>query len=253
MPPFPLPLHLSELHNDVIGYASAVQNTIAAHGGCQTMASQALNVLEWNAVLTHRAVRSLCEAGWTPVTGVLNRTLLDIFANCVAIVDAPGRADYMGFKYLSEFYRKWLTDPGITEPERDEANTALDMLVDKLPAPDQVRARDLVREGHPRPYWFQPEHDTPSQVLGRAQHDIRPIYKMLSGVTHGSFSMKMLFNDDPRSEDIDPREHARNAPRAVLACSRLVLEVCYIRDHWDNQGAGARVYNELVARLLAVA
>ncbi len=91
------------IHNDVIGYASAVQNAIAAHSGCQTMVSEALNVLEWNAVLAHRAVRSLCEAGWTPVTGVLNRTLLDVFANCVAIVDVPGRADYMGFKRFARF------------------------------------------------------------------------------------------------------------------------------------------------------
>ncbi len=216
------------------------------------MASEALNVLDWNAVLIHRGVRSLCEEGWTPLTGVLNRTLLDIFANCIAVVDVPERADYMGFKYLSEFYRKSLTDPGITDPERDEANAALDMLVDKLPAADRARARDLIREGRQRPYWFQPEYGSPRQVLGRAQHDVRPIYSMLSGITHGGFSMKMLFNDDPRSEGIEPREHARNVPKAIAACSRLLLEVCYVRDHWENQGAGVQVYNQLLARLLAL-
>jgi len=251
MPLFALPDDLSRFHSDALAYACVVQNTIAAHGGCQTMSSEALNVLEWNAVLTHRAVRSLCEEGWTPITGILNRTLLDIFANCIAVCDVRERADYMGFKFFSEFYRKWLLDPGITNPERDEANAALEMLVERLPAAEQPRARELVGENRPRPYWFQPEYETPSQVLARAQHDIRPIYKMLSGITHGGYSMKILSNDDPRSEDIEPREHPRNIPKAIAACSRLLMEVCYVRDQWDNHGAGIEIYKELLPRLLA--
>jgi hypothetical protein len=66
----------------------------------------------------------------------------------------------MAFKYVSDFYRKWLTDVDITEPERLEAETALNLLVNKLPAVDQDRARQLIQEDRPRTYWFQPEFNT---------------------------------------------------------------------------------------------
>src|ERR1022692_3753479 len=99
---FPLPPELTELHVDVLGYASALQNTIAVHGGCQTMASEALNALAFNAVLAHRGVRTLCEEGWTPLTPILNRTLIDIFANCIAVLNRPEQAEYRSEEHTSE-------------------------------------------------------------------------------------------------------------------------------------------------------
>ncbi len=216
------------------------------------MASEALNALTFNAILTHRAVRTLCEEGWTPVTPVLNRTLLDIFANSVAVVERPERADYMGFKYISDFYRKWLTDPEITDAERQSANAALAMFVARLSEADQVRARALIQEGRPRTYWFKPEYNTTRDLLDLSPHNIHALYRLLSSVTHGGFSAKLVFNDDPASEDIDPRQHPRNTARAIVASSRLLLELCYVRDHWDNLGVGEEVYNELIARINAL-
>jgi len=250
MPRFPLPADLAGIHDDVIQFASAIQNTIVAHGGCKTMASEALNILNYNAILGHRGVRSLCEEGWTPLTPILNRTLLDVFANCVAVLNVPANADYMGFKYISEFHRKWLTDPGITDPERTAVNAELDMFVGRLPAADQVRAREVIREG-PKAYWFQPEYKTPADLLRLSPHNIYAVYKLFSGPTHGGLGTKLLFNDDPHAENIDPREHPKNTPRAITASSRLLLEVCYVRDQWDNHGVGKDVYNQLVARLNA--
>jgi hypothetical protein len=248
---FPLSPELGELHDDVLWYASALQNTIAAHGGCQTMASEALNALAFNAVLAHRGVRTLCEEGWTPLTPILNRTLIDIFANCIAVLNRPEQADYMGFKYISDFHRKWLSIPEITEPERAAANAAIEMFVGRLSPGDQDKARELIREGRPRTYWFQPEYNTTRELLEVSPHDIHGIYKLFSPVSHGGFSGKLLFNDDPGSEDIEPRQHPRNTQRAIVASSRLLLEVCYVRDHWDNLGAAEEAYNELVVRINA--
>src|SRR6266852_980746 len=98
---FPLPAGFTSIHDDAIAYACAVQNAVAAQGGCQSLSSEALNVLAFNAILCHRAVRTLCEERWTPTASVLNRTLLDIFANCVAVAYQAANADYMGSKYLS--------------------------------------------------------------------------------------------------------------------------------------------------------
>lgn len=252
MATFPLAPALAALHDDVLRYATAVQNTIAEAGGCNSLSSEALNVLAFNAVLAHRGVRTLCEEGWTPLTPIVNRTLLDVLLNCIAVLNRPEVADYMGFKYLSEFHRKWLTDPEITDPERTEANATLDRFVGRLQAADQNRARELIREARPNLYWFRPEYNTTRDLLDLSPHNIHVIYKLFSGVTHGGISAKFLFDDDPAAEEIGPRQHPRHAPQAVLASSRLLLEVSYVRDRWENFGVGEEIYRELVARLIAL-
>jgi len=61
---FPLPDDLAAIHDDVIAYASTVQNCVAGQGGCQSLSSEALNVLAFSAILDHRGIRTLCEEGW---------------------------------------------------------------------------------------------------------------------------------------------------------------------------------------------
>jgi len=55
------------------------------------------------AVIIHRAVRDLREHGWTPVTSILIRTMLDIYVNVQAIVMNPDDAQFMAFRYLFAF------------------------------------------------------------------------------------------------------------------------------------------------------
>lgn len=62
--------------------------------------------------------------------------------------------------------------------------------------------------------------------------------------------MKILFNDDPNLESIEPRVHAKNAPQAILASTRFLLEICYVRDHFDDKGLGEATYQQLLARLV---
>jgi hypothetical protein len=250
---FQLPEDLIALHDDVIRFASALQVTIAQSGGCKSMSSEALNVLSYYAVLAHRGIRTLCEEGWAPLAPILNRTQLDILANCIAVVADPTIADYMGFKYMSDFHRKWLTDPAITDPEKKEAEAALALMVKNLVAPDQAKAYQVIAEAKQKVYFFQPEYATTRAILDLSPHPIHNLYKMFSGVTHGNFAGKMLFDDDPVAEVIDPREHPKTSKRVMVASSRLLLEICYIRDQWDNLGVALNEYNELVQRIIAFA
>jgi hypothetical protein len=250
MAKFPLPAPLSAVHDEALLYATAVQNHVAARGGCHSLSCEALNILAHNAIVTHRSVRTLCEEGWTPITAVLNRTLLDIFANCVAVCNVQATSEYMAYKFISHFYRKWLVQPGITDPERNDATIAVDVLARQLSASDQQKARELRAE--PSIYWFQPEYRSVKQILALAQHQIYGLFQMYSGATHGGFDMKMLLNDDPRSEDIDPREHPRNVPKGIVACSRLLAEVSHIRDNWDNRDANENQYTMLVRNIIAL-
>ena len=249
MPSFPLPPALANIHDEALAYASAVQCDVATAGGCKTLSCEALNILMFNAVLTHKSVRTLCEEGWTPLTSLLNRTLLDIFGNCVAVCNVLGNSEYMGFKYISHFYRRWLVQPGITAPEQAEATNALKVLTQQLSPTDQQKAQALCAEPVPSTYWFQPEYPNTKAILDLAQHPIYQLFKMYSGPTHGGFDLKLLLNDDPRSESIEPRDHPRNVPKAIVASSRLLTEIVHIRDNWDNHDRHEARYQQFLADL----
>jgi hypothetical protein len=59
-------------------------------------------------------------------------------------------------------------------------------------------------------------------------------------------------NDDIASESIDPREHPKNVPKAIIGSTRLLMEVCYVRDHFENNGVCELIYQELVKRIAAI-
>jgi hypothetical protein len=87
--------------------------------------------------------------------------MLDIIANCIAVLTQPELADYMGFKYLSDFYRKWVATPEVSEPERVQATAFIESLIGRLGRPDdQEKARALTQERQPPTHWFQPEYRT---------------------------------------------------------------------------------------------
>ncbi len=155
----------------------------------------------------------------------------------------------MGFKYMSHFHRTWLIDPQITAPEQTEVNAAIDMMVNRLGAADQIKAQQLRAQPKPTVYWFKPEYNSIEAIMKLCTAPMYEMYRFYSGPAHGGFSGKFVFDDDPHLEDIDPREHPRNAPKAIIASTRLLIEICRIRDHWDNGGAGEDVYTELVGRI----
>jgi hypothetical protein len=177
---------------------------------------------------------------------------LDILANCVAVINQPGLADYMGFKYMSHFHRTWLTDPQITAPERTEVNAVLDTMVNKLEAADQIKAQQLRAKPKPQSYWFRPEYNSVEAIMKLCAVPIYQLYRLYCGPTHGGFAGKFMFDDDPHSEDIEPRKHPKNVRKAVVASTRLLVELCRVRDHWDNNGAGEEVYQGLVERIAAL-
>src|SRR5260370_2910205 len=136
--PFPLRPDLASLHDDAIAHASVIQSIVARRGGCQSMSSEALNALHFIAILTHRSVRTLCEEGWTPTASILNRTMIDLFASCVAIVNDPTVANYMGFKYMTHFTRKWMADPDTPAAELVGLTAFVNDTLNKLQPPDQT-------------------------------------------------------------------------------------------------------------------
>ena len=249
MATFPLSAELASLHDQCLAYASSVQNEVASKGGCKNLAAEALNVLSFNAVLAHRSIRTLCEEGWAPIAPIIARTMLDVFASCIALVSDHANADYMGFKYLSHFHHNWLNEPDITPPELQDGKKTIDAIVSRLNASDQAKAKAFLAAGKPKNYWFQPEYASTKALLEKANHPIYDLYRVLSSVTHGGFSSKLLFNDYQTEENIDPRPHPKATSNMIVASSRLLLESSYVRDHCDNDGAHDNKYCAVLTQL----
>lgn len=156
-------------------------------------------------------------------------------ANCMAVVK-HSRPNYMGFKYLSSFHIKIANEPTFSSEQRQEIHGKVEDYIARLNTEDQASARKLIGHGKLKPYWFQPEFDSPKKLLKLASVDIYPIYELLSGPAHGGWSGQTVFNDDTQTQDINPRAHPRGSIQAVTVSSRLLLELGYTRDGWDNLG-----------------
>lgn len=108
-----IPENLIQLHEDLIEFGSEVlMKSKAKFENEQHIESNVQTVFyKVNAygIILHRAIKALCESGWTHVTPILLRTIMECSANCLAIVnnDLP---EYMAFKYLYHEYVEVLRD-----------------------------------------------------------------------------------------------------------------------------------------------
>jgi hypothetical protein len=245
---FPLSSELSSLHNDVIQYSSDIH---ASFDETSPLSTYVLANIHYTAIWCHRGVRTLCEDGWTPLTAILNRTLMDHLVSCIAITAYPERANYMGFKYLAQLPMKLAMDPVMTAPERKDAREKLESFVGRLPAEDQSEAKAFIKKNKTTAYWFSPEFRRPSDVLKKALVPLVSLYSTFSGPAHGSFSLQVFFNDHSSLHDINPREHPQWSRRAIEASSRFLLEIGHVRCVWDDLGHEEE-YEKLRQRIIAL-
>lgn len=245
---YPLSSELSSLHNDVIQYSSDIH---ASFDEKSPLSTYALANIHYTAILSHRGIRTLCEEGWTLLSTVLLRTMLDHIINCIAITAIPERANYMGFKYFAPLPMKLATDPVMTALERKDARERLESFVDRLPAGDQSEAKEFIKKSKPTAYWYSPEFQRPSDVLKKASVPLASMYSMFSGPAHGGFSFQVFFNDHSSVQDINPREHLQWSRRAIEASSRFLLEIGHARCVWDDLGHEEE-YEKLQQRIIAL-
>jgi hypothetical protein len=100
---WPIPKDLDTLHDVVIEYGVRIQAVAAAKQEKTAegpISHSALVNLHRIGIVTHRSIRCLCESGWTPVSPILIRTLLDVLASCYAIVSKYEDAEYLAFKFI---------------------------------------------------------------------------------------------------------------------------------------------------------
>ena len=234
-PPWPLSEELHKLHEIVIHYSVRVQREAARLQGIRPhMSYQAFGDLHTRAVMIHRSIRDLCEAGWTPVTGILIRTLLDIYVNCLAIAIEPDNSEFMAFRCLFAFQLARVNDTAVPKKARLEHRKEFEAAIQQLPSKDAARATALITSTARKSYWYQPEFSSPSDLLKKTNGDMPSLYRIFSAATHGGIVGLALFDDEPDTPNINPRCHPCHTPLSIIASARYLLEVTFLRDQIEG-------------------
>ena len=108
-----IPEDLIQLHDGLIEFGVKVQqkysNEMEKKRHIEDHVYMAFYRLMSYGITLHRAILSLCQEGWTHITPILIRTLMDCSVNCLAIINNEP-PEYMAFKYLYSSYIKVRND-----------------------------------------------------------------------------------------------------------------------------------------------
>jgi hypothetical protein len=92
---------------------------------------------------------------------------------------------------------------------------------------------------------FCPQFLSPARILKDLMPGLFEMYRQFSGSTHGSFIGSVLFSDSPDAPSIDPQENPSRTRNAILASSRLLLDLSFARGQFDGI-ADVAEYKEIV-------
>lgn len=245
---WPLPKDLNTLHDVMIEYAVRIQ-AVAAKKQEKTaegpISHAALFTLHRIGIVTHRSIRSLCETGWTQVSPILIRTLLDVLASTYAIVSKYEDSEYMAFKFMCSYLIQAIKDPDTSDELRKYDQEQLDKMHQQLKGANIKRVDEFMANFKSLPYWFCPEFPSPGRIYKDVIPRLFDMYRQFSGSTHGSFIGSVLFSDSPDEPSIDPQENPKRTRNAIVASSRLLLDISFARGQFDGI-ASLEEYKEIV-------
>lgn len=245
---WPIPGDLAMLHDVIIEYAVRIQTAAAAKQEKTAegpVSHAALVTLHRVAIVTHRSIRSLCETGWTQVTPTLIRTLLDVLASCYVIVSKHADSEYMAFKFMCSYLIQAIGDPDTSDELQKHDQEQLDKMRQQLKGPDVKRVDDFIAKFKPQSYWFCPEFSSPGRIFKDAMPRLFDMYRQFSGAVHGSLIGSVIFSDSPDAPSINPQENPVRTRSAIVASSRLLLDVSWARGTFDGI-ANQDEYKEIV-------
>lgn len=244
-----------QLHDEIINLSSEVQAKSSAkineeHHIEDNVYAVFYKVVAFATTL-HRATKSLCESGWTHITPVLLRALLECTANCLAVINNE-LPEYMAFKYLYHPYVKTLRDNKFSEDIRKKAERYIEQGVNNLKNPRAIeKAKQFISEKRPKIFWFKPEEDGVSAIINKyGDSELKFTYQSLSMSTHAGHFGLFFFKDDSDDIDINPCENPEKTKGAILFSCRYLLELIYIRNAYENLGFDSD-YSKLIEKILA--
>lgn len=247
---------ISQLHADAQEYASQVNCSIAeANGGIlrHPLSGGALFALTADLFGLHRAVLSLCQDGWTFTTVALLRSTIDLAISAAVITERESDAEFRGFKYTHFFMKGQLSDAALPAEARAGICAQIEKGIAKLPAGQRQKAKDFIFREPLRGYWFCPEYARPTDVLDQLfRPDIRDLYNIFSGGSHGGFLGLRILKDRPDDIHPNPRSDPRSQNIAMVVSTRMLLEVMHLRDRFEIGGRHERDYETLLQLLVSL-
>jgi len=244
-----------KLHDDLIHFGSTIQSVSAKkmedESHIEANVFTAFYKIFANAITLHRSVLSLCEAGWTHITAILIRTILECSANCLAIVNNE-LPEYMAFKFLYHPYIQIIKDDKFPEEKREKARIDLEQginnLKDKTIKQKAIDYRNLDKLDI---FWFRPEENGVSSIIDKyGGGDLKFLYGSLSMSAHAGHLGIFLFKDNSDDISIDPCENPEKTKLALLLSCRLLLELFCIRIVYEELDFNTD-YDNFLKRILA--
>ncbi len=247
--------NIIKLHEDLIDFGSRVQKASATkidreyHVGANVYSI--FYKITAYAITLHRAVLSLCASGWTHVTAVILRTILECSVNCLAIVNNEF-PEYMAFKYLYHPSIQIKRDDNYPENKREKAKIEIENAIESLNNETlKQKAIDYTNSDRIDYFWFRPEKGSVSSIINDyGSEELRFVYGSLSMSAHAGHLGLFLLKDDPDDIDINPCENPEKSKFALITSCRLLLELLYIRNVSEDLGYDSE-YEEFLERIIA--
>ena len=207
-----------------------------------------------DAVTIHQAILTLCDGGWTHVTPILLRTMIECITNCLAIIknEFP---EYMAFKYCCHSSFQILKDNAFPYPKHIRRNAKetieqwINMLKDKGV---KQKAVQYIESGRLFKFWFFPQEKSVSKIINKYGRDYlkKFAYEGLSISTHAGYLGLSLFKDNPDDITKNPIENPIKTKYSLSMSCHLLLDLLSIRNDYEKLGYDFE-YNQFLKRLLA--
>jgi len=195
----------------------------------------ALYSIAIDSIALHKVVYSLCLNGWAFATALILRTMLDLYANILVIVNAKNNeSEFMVFRYTYYFLKVNLSDPDLADESKKQIMEGLKQLHDDI----RSKAHDYMFKGKLFGYWYSPEYSNTKNILDTFDSSLKSdFYNKLSSASHGGLLGLRLFKDSPDEKNPNPRAD-RNAQNLALSVSNhLMLEIFGSYGHFMNESA----------------
>lgn len=169
--------------------------------------------------------------------------MMDMLVSVGIIVNDRGQSEYQGFKYTHSFLKAEYIN--INEKQEKKRKSAIEFQIkdgiNNLPDAYKSKALDFMFKEKLYSYWFCPEFDKPSdaiKALSSSMYGLNDLYRRFSGSTHGGFLGLRLCRDNP--DDLIPKPTAdrKGQNLALIGSSRVLLEMCRLRESFEVGGMG---------------